>query len=293
MEHQHPHVNETDFKARVTFADLANHYIKHELGEQAESVNPKSHTTIGAYGRVIRNRLLPRWGDRVALSIQPLEIENWLRAVKGEDSLENPTLDKARRIMGLIYKHAQRYGLVPRNQESNPLLFVRCKTQSDYEALILTPEQAFAVLVRLPEVERVLPLLAAATGLRISEALGLQWQDVGFEKLLIRARRTWTWGKVGLPKSAASQAPVPMHPLLAAFMRPWKQQTPYGGPTDWVFPSLKLKGKQPRVANMLVRSPQACRRKSRSNCGGLGGPVWFSQLPAFPRVLSCAVEDGP
>lgn len=100
---------------RITFADLADHYTKHELGEQAESVSPKSHTTIGAYRRVIRNRLLPRWGDRIALSIEPLEIENWLRAIKREQVLENPTVDKARRVMSLIYKHAQRYGLIPRS----------------------------------------------------------------------------------------------------------------------------------------------------------------------------------
>ncbi len=30
------------------------------------------------------------------------------------------------------------------------------------------------------------------------------------------------------------------------------RQTPYSRPSDWVFPSFKLKGKQPRVANMLV-----------------------------------------
>jgi integrase len=29
-------------------------------------------------------------------------------------------------------------------------------------------------------------------------------------------------------------------------------KTPYSQPGDWVFPSLKLKGRQPRVANMLV-----------------------------------------
>jgi len=51
--------------------------------------------------------------------------------------------DKARRVMSLVFKHGQRYGLIPRNQESNPLLFVRCKIQSDYEAIILTAEQAF------------------------------------------------------------------------------------------------------------------------------------------------------
>ena len=254
VERQHLHINETDFRGRVTFADLADHYMKHELGEQTESVSPKAHTTIGAYRRVLRNRLLPRWGDRVALGIEPLEIENWLRAVKREDSLENPTLDKARRVMSLVYKHGQRYGLIPRNQESNPLLFVRCKTQSDYEAIILTPEQAFGVLLHLPEPERTLTLLAAGTGLRISEVLGLQWQDVSFAESLIRVRRTWSWGKVGLPKSKASQAPVPMHPLLGDFVRTWMQETPYSQPSDWVFPSFRLKGKRPRVANMLVSS---------------------------------------
>ena len=46
--------------------------------------------------------------------------------------------------------------------------------------MIVTPEQAYAVLLNLPEPERPLTLLAAGTGLRISECLGLQWQDVSF-----------------------------------------------------------------------------------------------------------------
>src|SRR5258708_12744405 len=49
-----------------------------------------------------------------------------------------------------------------------------------------------------------------------------------------------------------SKGPVPLHPLLAEFMHCWKQKTSYSEPDDWVFPSSRLKGKQPRVANMLV-----------------------------------------
>lgn len=118
--------------------------------------------------------------------------------------------------------------------------------------MILTPGQAYSVLFHLKEPVRTLTLLAAGTGLRISECLGLQWQDVSFAEGMIHVRRTWTCGRVGLPKSKASRAPVPLHPLLSKFMLCWNRWTPYSQPSDWVFPSIRLKGKQPRVANMLV-----------------------------------------
>jgi integrase len=252
VERQHLHINQVDFRGCVTFADLAHHYAEHELVEPTESIHPKAHTTIRAYERALRNRLLARWGNRVALSVEPLEVEQWLTSLKGQEGLANPTLDKMRRVMSLVYRHSQRYGLIPRNQESNPMRFVRCKTTSEYEAMILTPEQAYAILLNLREPVRTLTLLAAGTGLRISECLGLQWQDVSFADAVIQVRRTWTCGQVGWPKSKASKAPVPMHPLLAEFMFRWKRKTPYSQPGDWVFPSFKLKGQQPRVANMLV-----------------------------------------
>jgi integrase len=241
-----------DYRGGVTFADLVHHYAEHELVEPTESIHPKAHTTIRAYERVLRNRLLPHWGYRVALSVEPLEVEEWLKALKRKEGLANPTLDKMRRVMSLVYRHSQRYGLIPRNQESNPMRFVRCKTTSEYEAMILTPEQAYAVLLNLQEPERTLTLLAASTGLPISECLGLQWQDVSFAEAVIQVRRTWTCGQVGWPKSKASKGSLPLHPLLAEFMFRWKCKTPYSQPGDWVFPSLKLKGRQPRVANMLV-----------------------------------------
>ena len=130
--------------------------------------------------------------------------------------------------------------------------FVRCKTTSGYEAMILSPEQAYAIVRNLREPERTLTLLAAGTGPRISECLGLQWQDVSFTDGLIHVRRTWTCGQVGLPKSKTSKAAVPLHALFAEFMLLWKRKTPYANPSDWVFPSFRLEGKQPRVGNMIV-----------------------------------------
>ena len=102
--------------------------------------------------------------------------------------------------------------------------FVRCKTTSVYEAMTLTPGQAYAIVSNLREPEHTLTLLAAGTGLRISECLGLQWQDVSFTDAMIHVRRTWTCGQVGLPKSKASKGPVPLHPLLAEFMLLWETE---------------------------------------------------------------------
>jgi hypothetical protein len=102
VQRQHLNVNTPDFRGAVKFSDLAEHYIRHELGDQSNAVDPKSHSTIGAYKRNLQNRLIPRWGTRVALGIEPLEIEQWLKAVKKNERLENPTLDKMRRVMSLV-----------------------------------------------------------------------------------------------------------------------------------------------------------------------------------------------
>jgi integrase len=240
------------FKGRITFGDLAQHYIKYELGDLADEDDQKSHSTVERYLQILNNRLIPRWGKTAALEIQPLDVKQWLKASKREENLENPTVDKFRRVMNLVFKHGQTYGLIPRGEEGNPMKFVRVKTQSEYEAMLITPEQGFKILMAMPQPERTLTLLIAATGLRISECLGLQWADVDYDRQQISVRRSWTGGKVGRSKSPCSKAPVPLVPLLAGFIREWQQQTPYGQPTDWMFASTKLKGKQPRVANMLV-----------------------------------------
>ncbi len=100
--------HELGLTGRVMFGDLAQHYIKYELGELAEADDQKSHTTIERYLQILNNRLIPRWGNRSALEIEPLEIMQWLKATKRMENLENPTVDKIRRVMNLIFKHGRR-----------------------------------------------------------------------------------------------------------------------------------------------------------------------------------------
>ena len=48
VERQHLQLNAPDFKARITFCHLAQHFMNHELGEQTETADPKSHTRLQA-----------------------------------------------------------------------------------------------------------------------------------------------------------------------------------------------------------------------------------------------------
>jgi integrase len=104
-----------------------------------------------------------------------------------------------------------------------------------------------------PLLERTLTLLAAATGLRISECLGLQWQDLDFLRQQIQVRRTWLGGEIGKPKTKASGQPVVMGALLADIMRQWQAETPYRKPQDWVFPFFKLRGRKPRTGSIMAQ----------------------------------------
>jgi hypothetical protein len=44
------------------------------------------------------------------------------------DAFGLPLTTKIRRVMPIVYKHGQRYGLIPRNDCDNPLNLVRCHT---------------------------------------------------------------------------------------------------------------------------------------------------------------------
>jgi integrase len=116
-----------------------------------------------------------------------------------------------------------------------------------------SPEQTLAILNQLEEPEFVLTLLIAATGLSISEALGLQWADVEYDRNRIVVRRSWV-EEIGYCKNAHRKAPVAMHPVLGGHLQHWNEETMYARPTDWVFASTKLKGAKPRCGSIASQT---------------------------------------
>ena len=142
-QHLSRQINEPTRRGRVTFSDIALHYVARELPERAPS-------TAYLHRHIVHAFLTQRWGKNIAVGVRPLEVDKWLKALHEDRKLANPTCAKIRAVMACVYKHAQRHGLIPRTDDANPMKWVRCRTTSDYEAIILTPEQAFSLVKNFP-----------------------------------------------------------------------------------------------------------------------------------------------
>ena len=232
---------------RVSFNFLAEHYLKADFG--ADAVRPKSVNTIGHVEQVVRAYLIPRFGDEIAEDIKPFDIQRWLKSLHETNGLAWTTISKMRGIMSRIYK----IGILHEHVAKNPVQHVETRSKSDYKAIVITPAQTLAILKALPSpLHFTLVLTCAATALRASEILALRWSDLLWNEGRIRISKRWAKGQDGETKTEASDGYVPLHPILAAHLRSWREQSLYSKNADFVFPSLRARGKVPLSASVFV-----------------------------------------
>jgi integrase len=160
--------------------------------------------------------------------------------------------------MSQVYSHAQRHGLISAEMSCNPFRppkfgGARCKAQSNYEAKVVSPDQMVAILHQLnrPEtkLEWTLALVHAATALRPEECFALKWFDLDPASNQILVQRAWSKGRLTDGKTIGSMKPVAMHPALADYLNHWRRESIYSKDSDWVFASVREKGRIPRAAS--------------------------------------------
>ena len=240
-------INDASASGRVSFRFLAEHYLKADFG--ADAVRPKSANTIPIVEHYVRDYLINRFGEAVADDIKPLDIQRWLKSLNHADGLAWTTISKIRGIMLRIYKIGIRHEHVTKN----PVQHVETRSKSSYRAIIITPSQTLAILKSLPSpLHFALVLTCAATALRSSEILAVRWCDILWGEGRIRVSKRWAKGEDGETKTDASNGYVPLHPVLAGHLRAWQRQTPYAKSTDFVFPSMRAKGRKPLYASSFV-----------------------------------------
>jgi integrase len=240
-------INDTPAPGRASFTFLAEHYLKADFGE--DSVRPKSANTIQHVECVVRQYLIPRFGDEIADDIKPLDVQRWLKSLHTDKALAWTTVSKMRGIMRRIYK----VGIVHGHASKNPVEYVETRSKTEYRAIVITLEQTLVTLNNLPSpLHFALVLTCAATALRASEMLALRWADLLWAEGKIRVSKRWSKGQDGETKTEASDGFVPMHPALAGQLRAWRRQTPYAKDADFVFPSFRARGHVPLSASIFV-----------------------------------------
>lgn len=228
----------------TTFGELAEKYLaNYPFNKQST----KDH-----HEQVVRNLLCPKWADTGAIEIDPRKLKAWFLAL----DVETSTRGKYKSVMSGVYSWGQCEGLIPRGEQFNPCRYVRGREFSQvtgYEALALEIEDTFKVLSELKQPEYELALLVATCGLRISEALGLRWRNVLWNRGLIAIRETFVHLNMQEgAKTKLSRSRVEAPQILLRALAAWRQKTAYAEDGAFVFASEKLNGEQPRSASQLV-----------------------------------------
>jgi integrase len=233
--------------SELTFGELVARYINSGSIGQKTIARKKAKATVYVIRHNLEAYCLPYWRDVSVCEIRPRALEEWLLRLHDSSGLAWPTVGKVKQAMQGVFKFGRKEQFLSANLD----LFqdIDCEASSDYEAITCTPDQTLRILNQLKEPEFVLTLLIAATGLSISEALGLQWSDVEYCRNRIVVRRSWV-SEVGNCKNGHRKAPIAMHPVLAGYLRRWQETTKFGKPTDWVFASVKLEGTKPRCGSI-------------------------------------------
>jgi integrase len=263
-----------------TLSMLVNHYRQQEL--PMTSTERKTHLTQRVYRTNLERHIVPRWGDYSLRKISTIEVEDWLKTLP----LANATKAKLRNVMSAVFRHAIRWGWL--GQHEKPIALVRVSAKRRRVPSILTAQEFRDLLAGLPDRERAIGILCATTGLRVSEVLGLKWEDIDFNRGTANVIRSITDGHVEHCKTETSRQPVPLDELTQAELERWKYVSAYSAPEDWVFASDRLFGKMPMWANssrQKVLQPAAQRVAITKTIG------WHTFRHTYSSLLSESSND--
>lgn len=215
--------------SRERFIDYADEWLDTYSGRRG-GIEP---TTVDGYRFVLRKYVYPRLGKRRMGEIEPRDIKALITDLQKIRKKNGKPLkpDTIRGILAPVracLADAAEDGDIP----SNPAAGVRVNDHRLPEerladagkAKALTRVELGRLLAEIPDTEvgagsltwRDLFELLAHTGLRIAEALGLEWQDVEFgDRPVLHVRRQYRDGVVKGLKTKNSRRDIPLSPGLA------------------------------------------------------------------------------
>ncbi len=264
----------------ANFQILVEHYRIKEM--PMDTHERKTRGTKLVYNSNLNSHILPRWGRYPLRRVNSVEVEDWLKSLK----LAPATKAKLRNVMSAIFRHAIRWGWL--GQQENPIAFVRVSSKRKRIPVVLTAEEFRALFAELPDRERTMGALCATTGLRISEVLGLKWEDLDFDQKTANVQRSFVDGSMGKCKSEVSQQAVPVDGIALEELAAWRSVCLYSKADDWVFGSERVFGKLPiwpDSSRSKVLQPAARKAGITKQIG------WHTFRHTYSSLLSESAND--
>lgn len=209
--------------SREPFDSYAERWLVEYRGRTAAGLSPQTRQD---YAQVMRTWVIPYFGRTRLDGIGPLDVKRFidhlgtsrpLRSTPAADRLAGSSIRRIMTPLKAMLAEARELELI--GTDPARVRIVVPQREAEGSPKVLDAQQILDVLARIPERHRLLFELLRWTGLRISEALGLQWRDVA--ELgggpIVRVRRQCRNGQVlDKPKTAASVRGVALVPSLAA-----------------------------------------------------------------------------
>src|SRR5580704_279276 len=243
---------EFEERSRITLHEYARAWIKRYQGRGRRGFRDQ---TREEYDRMLEAYALKFFSARLRLTeVTPSKIAEfvaWLceqtkpAPAKEAPDRREPLSDKTiRNVMGPLracLATAAREGLVRSNPARDVDLPHRptAEDTEDEEVRAMSREELTTLLALAPERWRVLFWFLAATGLRISEAIALQWRHLELDGSSphVKVRRGVVRGRLGPPKSRHARREVPLDDALAQALRERRKGSEWPGDDDLVFPA--------------------------------------------------------
>lgn len=143
-------------------------------------------------------RILPYWGDWALRDIETMHIQQWVNSLGGQ--VAPSTVCELYAMFKAMMERAVKYGRLATNPcDLAPGDLPR--RQSGVH-VFLTNEEVGMLVALAPDRYRAMVHLAARTGMRIGELLGLQWSAVDLEAGVVDVRQARRGdGSIGAPKN--------------------------------------------------------------------------------------------
>ena len=196
-----------------TLAAFFEHYLEH----CRTRLRP---CTVKGYGDMYK-LAKPHLGDLTLHDFRTPEADQLMRAATADRQRAHTTHRNLKSFLSGAFKYAKRTGAV----NENPIRDVEIprglpkKPRPAY-----TLDEISAMLAVLPEPSRTVVLVAAMTGLRLSELKGLMWSDFTDDSVLIQ-RSVWS-GRISETKTLSSKAAVPIVPQVRAALAAHRRRYP-------------------------------------------------------------------